>query len=163
MSVRVCAAGAVGGGMLLWGALCVATGLNAADQPNPQQDEPEGGRVEAFMRAKLSHAQSVLEGLVTEDYDKIKLGGQRMVIMSKAAEWSQVQGPVYAQHSTEFRRAAQNLIKTAEDKNIDGAALAYVNLTLNCVNCHNYIRDAKVAAGEPVPEGLKLALQPLPR
>lgn len=99
---------------------------------------------------------------MTDDYDKIRLGGQRMVIMSKAAEWSSIEGPVYAQYSSEFRRAAQNLIKAAEDKNTDGAALAYVNLTLNCVNCHDYIRGAKVAAGEPVPDGLKLALQPLP-
>ena len=153
-------AGVIGGCVVLGGALWVTSKL-AADVPNEPQKEPEG-RVAAFMRAKLSHAQSVLEGLVTEDYDKIKLGGQRLVIMSKAAEWSQVQGPVYAQHSTEFRRAAQHLVKAAEDKNIDGASLAYVNLTLNCVNCHNYIRDAKVAAGQPVPDGIKLALQSLP-
>ena len=30
----------------------------------------------------------------------------------------------------------------AKAKNIDGATLAYVQLTVNCVNCHKYVRES---------------------
>jgi hypothetical protein len=32
--------------------------------------------------------------------------------------------------------------RKAKDKNIDGATLAYLRLTMNCVNCHKYVRQA---------------------
>ena len=149
LAAAVCAAVFIG----LW-----AAGDSSAAGAKPLPDTPES-KVSAFMRAKLAHSQNVLDGLVTEDFDKIKAGGQKMVIMSKATEWVVVEGPIYAQYSSEFRRAAQHLIKAAEEKNVDAAALAYVNLTLNCVNCHSFVRSSKVAAGEPVSDGLRLALQ----
>jgi hypothetical protein len=32
-------------------------------------------------------------------------------------------------------------VKKAKDKNIDGVALAYVDVTLSCVRCHEYVRE----------------------
>ena len=31
----------------------------------------------------------------------------------------------------------------AKAKNLDGATLAYVRLTMNCIECHKYVRDHK--------------------
>ena len=44
--------------------------------------------------------------------------------------------------SNEFRRAVENLQEKAAQKNLDGAALGYVELTLTCVKCHKYVREA---------------------
>jgi hypothetical protein len=36
------------------------------------------------------------------------------------------------------------MVKMAKDKNLDGAALAYVQLTMSCVNCHKYVREIRM-------------------
>lgn len=133
----------------------VAHGQTATEQESPSgKKELDKSGISRFMRAKLDSSQQVLEGLVTEDYKLIEQGAQQMQLMSKAAEWQIIPGPVYAQYSTEFQRSAEQLAKHAKDKNIDAAGLSYMQLTMNCVSCHRYIRGAKIAQGEPVPPGL---------
>jgi hypothetical protein len=44
--------------------------------------------------------------------------------------------------TTEFQRYADDLIKNARQHNIDGATLAYLKLTMNCVQCHKFVRFA---------------------
>lgn len=96
---------------------------------------------ETFMRMKLTHAQSVLEGLAMEDYDMISKHAQAMILLSHESNWSVIQSPAYNQHSADFRRTAAQLQMHAKQKNIDAAALDYVLLTTNCVNCHKYVRQ----------------------
>lgn len=111
-----------------------------------QEDE----QLSAFMRAKLLHSQKILEGLTTEDYDMIAKHSQELSLLSQAESWQVLQTPEYLQHSTEFRRSADSLTEAARKKNIDGAALAYVEVTFKCVNCHKYVRRVRMAdAGPP--------------
>ena len=49
--------------------------------------------------------------------------------------------------------------KMAKKKQVDSAALSYMHVTMTCINCHKYVKNAKVARGEPLSPGLKLALQ----
>jgi hypothetical protein len=102
-------------------------------------------KVAVFMRAKLQHSQKVIEGLATEDFDLIAKSAQEMSLLSHATTWQVLQTPEYNQHSLEFRRSADALHEAAKNKNLDGAALAYVGVTLNCVNCHKYVRRVKAA------------------
>lgn len=125
-------------------------------KPSPLNEEKA---VSKFMRAKLSSSQKILEGLVTEDYGMIEKGAQELVLMSKASDWQVIEGPVYSQYSSEFRRSAEQLIKTAQEKNTDGAALSYMHVTMSCVNCHKFVRSTQVAAGEAVSPGLQVALK----
>ena len=48
----------------------------------------------------------------------------------------------YVALTTEFQRYADDLARNAKEHNIDGATLAYVKLTMNCVQCHKYVRFA---------------------
>jgi hypothetical protein len=124
-------------------------------------DKQDGGqetKVAKFMRAKLASSQNVLEGLVTEDFKLIEDGAQKMKVMSLAAEWQVIEGPIYAQYSAEFRRSADRLIQMSKDKNTDGAALSYVHLTLTCISCHKFVRSVAIASGEELPPGLERAL-----
>ena len=100
------------------------------------------------MRIKLKHAKEVLEGLTLEDFDRIQKNGQAMSLLSHEAQWNVIQTPQYMQHSGEFRRATEALAEAAKKKNIDGAALAYMEVTLKCVNCHKYVRRIKVAKAD---------------
>lgn len=105
--------------------------------------------VKAFMRGKLDATKQVLEGLVTENYDLIQRGSDKMRVMSMRAEWNVVQGPIYGQYSASFRRSAELIAKAAKEKNVDGASLVFLQLTMNCVNCHKFTRENQ---GIKVPE-----------
>ena len=124
----------------------------AADSP---VDKDLRGRVAVFMRAKLASSQSVLEGLVTEKFDLVVSGGQRMIVMSRAAEWNAGEGDVYRRDTARFVDAAEELIKHAKAKNIEGATLSYLQLTMSCVDCHKHVRATRLAAGGRIPPGLR--------
>lgn len=113
--------------------------------------------ISKFMRQKLEHSQKVLEGLALEDYDLIAENAESLAVLSQAAGWQVLKTPEYAQHSTEFLRLAKQLGEMAEKKNLDGAAFTYVQLTINCVNCHKYVRTVRTAQLHPhplVPSGM---------
>ncbi len=111
----------------------------------PLAQEPTVGDkpndVAIFMRAKLGHAQHVMEGLALADYDLIERGAHDLALASQASSWQVLQTEDYARQSREFRRACESLRSAAKDKNLDGAALAWMEVTLKCIQCHKYVRD----------------------
>lgn len=116
------------------------------DQP-PVKRPPEPNKVSEFMRAKLNHSQQLLEGLTTENYDVIAKQAQELSLLSQAATWQVLQTQEYRDRSTEFRRAADAVTEAARKKNLDAAALAYVDVTMKCVSCHKYVRHVRMARG----------------
>jgi hypothetical protein len=72
-----------------------------------------------------------------------------MLVMSHAASWFVVKTPKYDEHTTEFRRNAGHLLKMAKKANIDGATLSYLQLTMNCINCHKHVRSVKTVWFKP--------------
>ena len=98
-----------------------------------------------FMRDKLELAQGILEGLSVENYDLIISRSQKLGAMSQEADWKVFENPDYEQQSLAFRRNVDALTKAARNKNLDGATLAYVRVTMSCVECHKYVRGRLVA------------------
>jgi len=112
------------------------------------QDEPKRLKTDQladFMRMKLIHAQKVLEGLTTEDYNMIAKHSQELSLLSQATNWQVLQTDEYLTQSVEFRRAADALTQAAEDKNLDAAALRYMDVTMKCIICHKYVRGVRMA------------------
>jgi cytochrome c556 len=105
------------------------------------QAEPD--KVGVFMRAKLAHSQNVLEGLTTEDFELIEKGAQELALASLDSNWQVLQTEDYVRQSAEFRRSCGTLRDAAKAKNLDGATLAWMDVTLKCVQCHKYVRDEK--------------------
>ena len=98
-----------------------------------------------FMRTKLEFSKNVLEGLTLENYDAIAKNAKALKRLSEAAEWEVPTIPNatdYVAFTSEFQRHTDELLQKAKDKNIDGATLAYLRLTMNCVKCHKYVREA---------------------
>lgn len=110
-----------------------------------QSDDGTEDNLRTFMRLKLKHAQEVLEGLSVENYDQIADSAQEIGLLSQASQWQVLQTPEYVRRSTEFRRAVEAISKAAKDRNLDGATLGYVNVTMKCVNCHKYVRSVQNA------------------
>jgi hypothetical protein len=112
-------------------------------------DEPKkDDRLHDLMQRKLASSQKVLEGLALNDFSKISKQADELIDISKQAEWRILKTPQYELHSNDFRRIAENLGKSARDKNIDGVALNYVELTLTCVKCHKYVRETRMTSFE---------------
>ena len=92
------------------------------------------------MRQKLEHSKGVLEGLATENFDLIAKNAEKLRAMSQGPGWKSYDNPGYAWRINLFRRNVDALVKSATDRNLDGATLAYVNLTMSCVECHKFAR-----------------------
>jgi hypothetical protein len=99
-----------------------------------------------------------LENLALEDFQAISKNSQALSLLSLAASWQVMQTPEYAQQSLEFRRAADAMTEAARNRNLDGAALAYVEMTMKCVNCHKYVRGVRLAAKDLPAERLAVGV-----
>ncbi|MFN0020205.1 MAG: hypothetical protein ACKVP0_18240 [Pirellulaceae bacterium] len=115
--------------------------------------------VAVFMQAKLKHSQQVLKGLAIEDFDLIAKNSQAMSLLCEDELWMVLQTPEYRARSAEFQRSVEAVTEAAKKKNLEAAALGYVDVTLKCVNCHKYVRKARMARLEEFPL-LKLAPTP---
>ena len=106
------------------------------------QPAKDGGddKAQSLMRRKLTHAQAILDGLANEDYVKIAKNSQQISLMSMASSWQVLQTPEYVDHTADFRGSANRITAAALDKNIDGATLGYVEMTMKCVSCHKHLR-----------------------
>ena len=131
-------------GFALAATLCGGLGLVSVSHGQPPK-----GKLAGFMRPKLEHSKGVLEGLALENFDLVAKNARAMKELSEAAEWKISPNLTYLRYSGEFQRLADELIEQAKDKNIDGATLAYVQLTLNCVNCHKYVRRNRIITALP--------------
>jgi hypothetical protein len=110
-------------------------------------DEPPK-KVRDLMRKKLENSQKVLEGIAVNDFKMIAKHADDLIDLSKQVEWRVLKTPQYEIHSNQFRRSAEALIKDAKDKNMDAAALTYMELTLTCVRCHKYVREERMTRFE---------------
>lgn len=123
--------------------LIVATGgvIGVAQNPGAKPTRE-------FMRDKLELSQKILEGLAMENFEVMGTASRRLNAMSQEAAWQAFDNPDYAQLSAGFRKNVEALTKAAKSKNLDGATLAYVRVTISCVECHKYVRGKLVAATE---------------
>jgi predicted DNA-binding protein (UPF0251 family) len=106
----------------------------------------QGKKVPQLMKAKLENSQKVLEGITLNDFKKIEKHADELISISKATEWRSLKTVRFEMYSQQFRRIAIELRENAKKKNLDAAALNYVNLTLTCVNCHKHVREVRMAS-----------------
>jgi len=107
-----------------------------------QEKKPKDDKHPSFwMKKKLEYSQNILSGLATEDFDAIAKNAKQMQGLGKIEEFVRGRSEDYQAQLKNFDFANRELIRLAEKENIDGTALAYVQLTLSCVNCHKHLRD----------------------
>lgn len=105
--------------------------------------DKEAPKRNPLMAEKLKYAQTLLEGLATNDFEKIEKSAEELMRISKAAEWAVFKTPSYEVNTNNFRRSAEDIIKKAKAKNLDGATLSYVDMTVTCVRCHQHCREVR--------------------
>lgn len=148
---RLAASALIGAaGLIVFGPLLVAEDPRPAggarqgsDGSRAAADGPKLDDVGPFMRMKLAHSGEVLEGLALEDFGKIAQGANALALASQASSWQVLQTEDYARYSAEFRRSCESLRSAARAENLDGAALAWMEVTMKCIQCHRYVRSAE--------------------
>ena len=125
---KVCVLGAVSLGM-------IAAVFGFQDQQDTHQT------TSVFMQKKLDYSREIVAGLATEDFAKISKSAQDMMILSHEADWKVITTPEYLKASNDFRETVARLRQAGKEKNLDGATIAYFEVTLNCVRCHKQLRN----------------------
>lgn len=123
-------------------ALVAGNGRTGADEP---KKEPPALPSEAqVMQVKLKRSQALLEALTKEDFKSLEESAASLVRISKATEFLRAyKTEEYEFQARVFQRSAEALAERAKAKNIEGATLAYLDLTMSCVACHNHFRGRK--------------------
>lgn len=116
----------------------VVAGHGQAQDKKPA-DPPK--KPPTVMQRKLAHAQKLLEGLALNDYDKLSKEADNLRQCAREASWQVLKTPKYELYSNDFLRQMEAIQKAAKNKNVDAAALAYVDMTLTCVKCHQHVRE----------------------
>lgn len=107
--------------------------------------EPERSLEDAsyWMTRKLHLSQEVLAGLALKDFDKIVKAAGTMDRLNSIEKFVRGQSAEYKAQLEMFRYANKALIRNADAENLEGATLAFNQLTLSCVNCHKHLREGK--------------------
>ena len=72
-----------------------------------------------------------------ENYESISKNAKALKKLSEAAQWEVPTIPnatEYVIFTSEFQHLADEMDKKAKEKNIDGATLAYLRMTMSCVS-----------------------------
>ena len=132
-------------------AIALANGLQHQSSAKPPDEKPAVSgphTVKVHMRKKLELTQQALRGLVTEDFALIQKSAKLLNDISCKTGWDVIEVPEYEHFSSEFRRLATSLEQAAERENLDGASLAYIRLTANCVECHKFTRGFRLTGSK---------------
>lgn len=111
--------------------------LTSGGTAKPQETES----VKKLMNLKLDSTRTILESIIKQDFEILKDSSFRLGVLTASSDWNVIPTSEYRQNMADFRRAVEALGQTPKGGDIDSAALAYLDMTLRCVQCHKYVRE----------------------
>ena len=111
--------------------------LNGDDQADGKK------KASAWMKAKTEYTKNILVALTEGDFGKIETNATAMGASDFLEYWFRAKQPDYRKQMVFFAHANQELVRQAKAKNLAGVTLAFNQLTVSCVECHQIVRDAK--------------------
>jgi hypothetical protein len=126
---------------LLWAGAVAALTTSLAVSTSSSQTTA----LNRVMRQKLEQSQGMLAAVVTSNWPDLERRSEALIRITNDPAWMVLNSPEYARQSQAFLRAAQDLVDAAKRRDLDAAPLAYVALTLSCVQCHRYVARARIA------------------
>jgi cytochrome c556 len=102
-----------------------------------EKDEPS-----YWMQKKMEYSGKILAGLAKADFEAIEKNAKSMNALSQIEKWVRASAPGYDSQLATFRSANKSLVRMAQEQDLDGATLAFMQLTHSCVQCHKVVRDS---------------------
>jgi hypothetical protein len=119
-------------------AASLVASIGAGFLQEPQETDRNARR--DFMRTKLTFSQAIVEGLSIKNFETINRAATEIRNVTEGEMWLVHDTPEYNRFSDELKVAAEELIRASEELNLEGSALRYFDLTLKCIDCHEYLR-----------------------
>ncbi|MDZ4851008.1 MAG: hypothetical protein SGI77_17110 [Pirellulaceae bacterium] len=94
-----------------------------------------------WMEKKLEYSKQILQALTSGDCQGIESNSEQMRLLGKIEGFVRRRSPTYTSHLQSFDLASRELTRHGREKNIEGATLAFHQLTTSCVSCHRSIRE----------------------
>ena len=101
-----------------------------------------------WMKKKLDYSQNILAGITAEDFDKIADNARAMKGLGKFEAFVRSRNAAYTRQLQTFEEVNDEIIRQADNDNVEGVALAFTQLTINCINCHKVLRQHAKSKGE---------------
>jgi hypothetical protein len=128
--------------LLGMGVLLVSMTISAPSSP-AGDDKDVKKKANVWMKSKLAFSRSVLEGLTDGDFGKITRNAIALNVATHFDVMFRPKNPDYKHQVLLFENANNEIIRQAQQKNLYGATLAYNQLVVSCVQCHQMLRDAR--------------------
>lgn len=116
-----------------WLTLAFLLAIQAEDRPNSARTK--------IMERKLQFSKEILAAVTVEDFSSMATNADGLLELAKT-QWIEDETPEYRSQLKDFWIAVEGFKTAAEEKNGDGAALAYVQMTLSCIKCHKYLKKS---------------------
>jgi hypothetical protein len=116
--------------------LMVAFSVRTSAQDTADKSQPTS----FWMQRKLEFSKQILAGIATADFEKMVENGEAMRKLSTIEGFIRGRTPGYRTQLQVFEDSADEIVRQAKKDNVDGAALAFTQLTISCVNCHKQLR-----------------------
>jgi len=110
---------------------------DSASDAEPESDEKP---ISFWMEKKLEYSQNLLRGLATADFQAISTSGRQMRTLSRVEGFVRNRNNDYRAHLNTFQRVCDEIVRQGEKENLEGATLAFNQLTVSCVSCHRSLR-----------------------
>jgi hypothetical protein len=105
----------------------------------------QGPALTNAMREKLVHAQQLLEALVTSDWVGLETHSRELEHITDDPRWTVLKYPEYARHSAAFVRSIRALHRAAAQRDLERTPRTYIDVTMQCVECHRYLARERLA------------------
>ena len=135
----------------LLAAVALAGAIATAQDKQPSEKKPQEPRKliekiedknpSIWMKKKLDYSQAILAGIATEDFDKIADNARAMKGLGKFEAFVRSRNAAYTRQLQTFEDINDEILRQADNDNVEGVALAFTQLTVNCVNCHKVLRQ----------------------
>lgn len=119
-------------------------------------DEDEDTTMSVWMKKKLIHSQAILRGLAMGDFEDVQYNAGRLKLLNRVEGFVRRKNPDYRAHLNTFSRVSAEIERQAQKKNIEGATLAFNQLTVSCVECHKTLRNSPLESEHPVSDSAPL-------
>ena len=129
--------------MSLAAALLAGTSSALAQETAAKSGEEKGRSASFWMERKLHLSQELLAGITAADFDKIAASAQAMKRLNQIEAFMRSRTPGYRTQLAIFEESLDEIASQADRDNVEGAALAFTQLTISCVNCHKQLRAAR--------------------
>ena len=93
-----------------------------------------------WMAKKLELSKAILESLTKGDFDTLAKDAEQMRKLGKLEGFVR-RNKAYQSQLQSFETANQELVRHASRRNVEGATLAFNQLTTSCVACHTMLRE----------------------